>query len=233
MTQLIIPPGKKTGCLPRASRPGQWCSLFGERIPVIPVAQWGDLIGEVELRSCVSKIKDQDGVGSCATESTSQAVEIVRQVEGQPWVELNPWSIYWNTSGGSDNGSSIDENLVYARDYGICPESIWPREKGWKAKPSAEALTAAKEYRIVEFYDVGTTEEIGTALLLGFPVVFGWQGHSCVLTQLLTVTTAEYANSWAPSWGDNGFGSIKLSAINFQYGAWALRTATINAKVDV
>jgi hypothetical protein len=233
MSTLIIPDGKKTGCQLRTTRPGQLCSLFAEKIPVIPVAQWGDLIGEVELRSCVTQVLDQDGVGSCATESTSQAVMIARKLEGQDFVLLNPWSIYATTSGGVDNGSSIDENLAFARDYGICPESVWPRSKGWRAKPHADAMAVAKEYRIGEFYDLGTTAEIGTALLLGFPVVFGWQGHSCVLTQLLTTTVAEYCNSWAPTWGDEGFGQIKLSSVNFGYGAWALRTAIINARTDV
>lgn len=228
---LIIPDGKKTGCKPRMSKPGQWCPLFGEKVPTIPVGEWENLIGEIELRSCVTNIKDQDGVGSCATESTSQAVEIVRKLEGQEYVELNPWSIYSTTSGGRDQGSSIDENLIYVQAHGICPESVWPRSKGWSAKPSAEALEVAKLYKIEEFYDISTVAEVGTALLLGFPVVFGWSGHSCVLTQLLSTTTAEYANSWAPSWGDAGFGQIKLSAINWSYGAFAVRTATVNAKV--
>lgn len=227
MTPLVVPDGKKTGCLLRNTRPGDLCSLFGEKINVIPAAEWPELIGSVELRSCVTKIKDQDGVGSCATESTTQAVEIVRRFEGQEFVELNPWSIYWYTSGGRDSGSSIDENLAYVREKGIAPESAWPRSKGWKSRPSAEAMEAALQYRIDEFYDVTSIAEAGTALLLGFPVVFGWSGHSCVLTQLLNTTTAEYANSWAPTWGDNGFGQVRLSSINFGYGMFALRTVTV------
>lgn len=230
MSTLIIPEGKKAGCLPRKTRIGERCSLFGEQIKVIPQQEWSDLIGEVELRSFVTKIKDQDGVGSCATESTSQSIEIVRSFEGQPYVELNPWFIYHTTSGGSDSGSSIDENLEFVRANGVAPEDIWPRSKGWRAKPSAEAVEAAKQFKIEEFYDITSIAEIGTALLLGFPVVFGWSGHSCVLTQLLDQSTAEYANSWAPTWGDQGFGKIKLSSINFQYGAFAVRTAAWNAK---
>jgi hypothetical protein len=208
---------------------GVCCPLFGERVPVIRKEEWQDIIGDVELTSLVRKIKDQDGVGSCATESTSQAVEITRAFDGMPWVELNPWSIYCFTSGGRDNGSSIDENLVHVRQYGICPEAVWPRSKGWSAKPDKDAMEAAKLFKIDEFYDLTTTEEIGTALLLGFAVVFGWNGHSCVLTELLSASpsTAKYANSWSPQWGDEGFGTINLSSINFQYGAFAVRTITV------
>jgi len=112
------------------------------------------------------------------------------------------------------------------RDNGIAPESVWPRSKGWQATPSADAREAAKLYRIEEFYDITTTAEIGTALLLGFPVVFGWSGHSCVMTQLVNPTTAEYANSWG-NWGDQGFGQLRLSSVNFNYGAFAVRTVSL------
>ena len=229
--KLVVPPGKKTGCLPRKSMMGGVCSLFSEKLAIIPVAEWPSLLGNIELRSCVTKIKDQNGFGSCATESTTQSMEIVRKLEGQEWVELNPLFIYHTTSGGRDQGSSIDTNLEFARDYGIAPESVWPRSKGFTAKPSADAVEAAMAYRIMEFYDIASISEAGTALLLGFPVVFGWQGHSCVLVQLLSTTKALYANSWG-NWGDQGFGTINLSSINFGYGMFALRTATINTKVD-
>ena len=229
MEKLIVPPGKKTGCLPRKTRMGEPCGLFGEKVTVIPIGEWATLLPNIELRSCVRKIKDQNGFGSCATESTTQALEIVRQLEGQPWTELNPLFVYHTTSGGTDRGSSIDENLAFARDYGIAPESVWPRSKGWSAKPSAEAKAAAMEYRIMEFYDIASIAEAGTALLLGYPVVFGWQGHSCVLVQLLSTTTALYANSWGIySGSDQGFDTINLSSINFGYGMFACRTATIN-----
>lgn len=226
---LIVPPDRATGCLPRVSRPGEWCSLAAEAIGVIPVEEWAGLIPDApNLRQRVNKIKDQDGVGSCATESTTQATEITRDMSGQPWVELNPWFIYHTSSGGRDSGSSVDANLRFVREKGIAPESVWPRSKGWRAKPSAEAYEAALSYRIEEFYDIQNTTEIGSALLKGFPVVFGWSGHSCVLTRLLTPTQAEYANSWG-NWGDQGFGKINLRSINFGYGAWALRVPQMSA----
>ncbi len=224
--QLIIPDGKKTGCNIRRTRPGELCPLYTKNVPTIPTGEWPALIGKVELRSCVNQILDQDGVGSCATESTSQATMIIRHVAGQPFVLLNPWSIYWYTSDGRDQGSNIDENLAYVRENGICPEAVWPRSKGWNTKPSAEALEAAKEYKIIEFYDCGSIAEIGSALLLGFPVVFGWQSHSCVLTQLLSTTKAEYANSWG-DWGDKGYGYDDIRIVNWGYGAWCLRTAKL------
>lgn len=231
MTTLIVPPGKKTGCLERASKVGQWCPLASEQIEIIPRGEWPDLIGKVNLRKRVHQIKDQDGVGSCATESTAQSIEITRDVSGQDFVQLNPWFIYYHTSGGRDRGSSIDENLRFVRERGVAPETIWPRSNGWRTRPSEEAYEAARKYRILEFYDITSTQEVGSALLLGFPVVYGWQGHSCVLTRLLSVDEAEYANSWGTRWGDEGFGRIGLHEINFRYGAYAVRVPVFNESV--
>jgi hypothetical protein len=178
-------------------------------------------------------VKNQGNVGSCATESTTQGVEIVECLTGLEWVELNPWFIYATTSGGRDQGSSIDTNLAFVREHGIAPESVWPRSKGWQATPSADARAAALAHCIDEFYDITSVAEIGTALLLGFAVVFGWQGHSCIFTQLLTTSEAEYCNSWSPNWGDKGFGRLRLSSVNFAYGAYAIRTTRVTVPVGV
>lgn len=222
---LVVPPGRATGCLPRRSAPGEWFPLLADKMDIIDPSEWLDWIGGIELSPHVPVVLDQDGVGSCATESTTAAVMLARVLRGEPHVMLNPWFIYHTTSGGSDSGSSIDENLAFANEFGIAPESVWPRSNGWRTNPSEEAYAAAKEFRILEAYDITTTAEIGTALLRGFPVVFGWQGHSVLFTELLSLTRAKYLNSWAQSWGDDGFGELELSAVNFRYGAFAVRVA--------
>ncbi len=221
-TPLIVPLGKVTGCLPRVSQFGELCEPFASAIDVIPRDKWAGLIGKVNLRPQVKVVLDQDGVGSCATEATVGAAMIARAAAGQPHVLLNPWSIYRVTSGGRDGGSNIDSNLAFARDTGILPEAYWPRSKGWRATPPDGWEQVAAKNKIKEFYDLRNEEELGTASLLGFSIVFGWQGHSCVITSLLSPTMAAYLNSWG-DWGDQGFGKIKLSSINWGYGAWALR----------
>ncbi len=222
-TPLIVPPGKVTGCLPRATQFGEICEPFASAIKVIPRDKWAGLIGRVDLRPQVRVVLDQDGIGSCSTEATAGAAMIVRATAGQPHVLFNPWSIYRVTSGGRDGGSNIDSNLAFARDTGILPDSYFPRATNrWNATPPSGWEQVAANYRIAEFYDCANSAEIGTALLLGFPVVFGWSGHSCILTSLLSPTLAAYLNSWG-NWGDQGFGKIKLNSINYGYGAWALR----------
>jgi len=224
--KLIIPPGKATGCLPRASQYGKLCDKLEDRIEVIPREYWQEYLnGGIELRSRVREILDQNGAGSCACESSGQSYMIVLVCQGHTFVLVNPWSVYSVTSGGYDGGSNIDTNLAYMRDVGILPMSVWPRSKGPLTKPPQRLLdTVAINYRIDEFFDIGSVDEVGTALIKGMPVVFGWQGHSCVLVDLIDKDRGRYANSWHSSWGDEGFGIIRFSQINWGYGAFAVRS---------
>ena len=235
MSGLILPPGKAFGCLERKLPFGKvpGCPPMADVIEIIPEKDWGDLIGKVSLRPNVKVILDQDGVGSCATESCTQGLMIVRDVARLPFELLNPWSVYCWTSGGRDQGSNIDSNLVHARDKGILPESYWPRSKGWRTKPPTGWEDVAKDFQIEEFYDIRNTTEVGSALIKGFAVVMGWSGHSVILTRLLDNETAEYCNSWDESWGDSGFGTIKLRSINWGYGAFSIRTATSHGGTPV
>lgn len=227
--EYATPPEFRSGCLLRTSLPGERCPLFGDRIEVIPKAEWAAHIGQVSLRPYVTEIFDQDGVGSCASESSTQALQIALAFAGRPWVQLSPWFVYRSVSGGRDSGSSIDDNLEFLRTSGSCPMEMLPRSGGWKAKPSAEAVEAAKSYRIDEYYDITTAEEFGTALLKGFPVVYGRSGHAIVAVELVSPSEIRYCNSWG-DWGDGGFAVESLSKVNWGYGAFAVRTAVESTK---
>lgn len=214
------------GCLPRATKFGECCDPMTDRIKVISSDEWSGIIDANPDLGCKQHVEAvfRQKYGSCATESTTGGTAIVRAQAGAEFVLLNPLSIYRVTSGGRDGGSNIDSNLKFARDKGILPESYWPRSKGFQATPPPGWEKVAANYRIHEFWDIATTEEVGTALLLGLPVVFGWRRHSCTLVKLLKKGKAIYLNSWGASWGDGGFGTIRLAEINFRYGAFAIRT---------
>ncbi len=228
----IVPPGFRTGCLPRQSKPGEWCPLFSSRIRPIPQDQWAALAQEITLRPHVKNVYNQGQVGSCASESVCQSVAIGRARANVPDVLFNPYGVYHFVNGGRDQGSTLDANLKFARESGCFPESVWSRSHGWQQRPSEEAIEAAKQHRILEFYDIRSVAEFVTALLVGFPVVYGARGHAVTGTAHLHAQKApEIVNSWGTRWGDNGFGIwVPYSGLAdmLRHGAFAVRTTTQN-----
>lgn len=230
------PADRLPGCLPRRSRYGEWFPKLEDHITVVPRNQWAQIAAaQTPKRKYVQSVLDQDGVGSCATESTTGAVMLTRAIAGMNHVLLNPWFIYHHTSGGRDGGSSIDDNLRFIQEYGIAPEAVWPRSKGWREKPSQEAYDAAKQFCGIEVFDIGSVDEMVSALLLGYVVVWGANGHSVLKIDYIDETKGLDLNSWGTGWGDGGFGVwTNYKGVQWGYGAWALRTVTeANAKIAV
>lgn len=230
-----VPRDKALGCLPRVSKPGDWFPLAAEKIETIPRSDWPDLIPKVRNSSLVWTVLDQDGVGSCASEAATGAVMAMRELSGQSKVLLNPWFVYHTVSGGSDRGSSIDENLRFVRENGIASMDVWPRSKGWRTRPSAEAVEDAKKYRIEEAYDVTNVDEFVSCILKGFVVEFGYRpgggGHAVCAVDVVDMDRFRFINSWHESWGDNGFGTLRFSDIDWRFGAWALRVPTFSGQI--
>lgn len=228
--QFIIPDGKKTGCLYRTTRVGSRFPMFGEKIEVLAASEIEDIIAArkkegIRRRDFILEIFDQDGVGSCACEATAQALQSTKVAAGHAAELLNPWFLYYHTSGGSDRGSSIDEDLEVAADIGISTMSVWPRSKGWRDKPSDEAYASAQLNKIGEIYEVTAKAEAQTALVKGFFIQFGHDGHSELMVDLLSLNVADVANSWSTDWEDGGFhdGGFSLDRINYAYGCFAVR----------
>jgi hypothetical protein len=203
--------------------------MAADHIEIIPRSEWQALAAQISLRPFVKQVLNQGQVGSCAAEATTGALMIAKSFADSlaPFVLLNPYFVYNTTSGGRDAGSAIDDNLAFARDKGIVPEAVWPRSKGWRTRPSAEAFEAAKAHRILEFYDISSIDEMVSALLKGFPVVYGSNGHAVCKVQHLDESKGLDLNSWSESWSDGGFGVWSTyRAVNWSYGAFAIRVTT-------
>lgn len=229
MSDFIVPPNQATGCLLRSTKVGEACPLFGERIEVLPDSEIEKIIAarkaaQIRGRDTVESVLNQGNVGSCATESAANGLRITKRRQNTPCPELNPWFIYYHTSGGRDQGSSIDENLKFIRENGVASMEVWPRSKGWQTKPSNEAYVNAKQNVLDEFYDVLTVQEAKTALALDFVVVFGHDAHSELMVDILSLQNADVLNSWSKDWGDGGYHTFPFSRINFGYGCFAYRT---------
>lgn len=206
--------------------------VYREAMPIIPKSDWDDMLAVVNRPECSSlvwNIYNQASVGSCAAEAENKMGETIRELCGRPRILFNAYATYHYTSGGRDNGSSLPDNVDFGFEKGCIREEKWPRSKGWKATPSDDAMQDALNYRFDECFDIDDSSraafetEIGSALLCGLPAYVGIPGHAILLTELLTKTTAKYANSWDKSWGENGFGKVKLSELVMGYGAFVVR----------
>lgn len=182
---------------------------------VIPVEEWAEWLGgSPDLRPFTLGIKDQNGYGSCTCESGSAGVECVNNFARGDRTVFNPLAVYGRVNGGSDSGSSLEDVIAFLQKYGAFPESVWPRSKGWRTKPSDEAYAAAENYRLGEVYAVKSKTEMGTALIQRKPVHYWYDGHAVLAVALLSTTQFLFQNSWG-DWGDNGYGTMSFSSVGY------------------
>lgn len=161
---------------------------------------------------------------SCASESKDGGMQVCERYAGQKITRFNPWGTYHYVCGGGDNGSTLEDNISSAMSRGCFPEEVWPRSKGWRTTPTAAALEAAAEHKLLAVWKVNSWEEAGSALLYGFAVYYWYDSHAVLMTKLLSTSKFEYRNSWGTSWGDNGFGTMDKSQIG--QGFYAIRVST-------
>lgn len=204
------------------------CASIREAISLVDEKHWETMSksdAHLGKREWVQYILDQDGVGSCASESACQllATMIFNDSNLQPPV-FNPWFNYQKTSGGVDRGSVIGHNVEDMVKRGACPEEVWPRSKGWRTPPNREALRVAKFFRLKKYFHIKNHKEFVSALLQGFFIHFGIPGHAVDGAMYLGSGKILYPNSWGYDWGDKGFGVTSLDNIRYDYGAYAYDT---------
>ena len=251
MTDLLLPPGFGTGCLPRKSQYGSLaCAApLADRMDVIKQADWDDFLTEMEepvdLKPFSTFTYNQASWNSCAAESVTGACNTISEANGKTFELLNPWSMYAYTSGGRDAGSYIDENATWLATNGILPDSVWQRynENGrvvnpWNKKPPM-SLFEEHGRKMREWCDIDTDDEFGTALLSGRPVVFGYKigrgGHAVYATRLFRQGRnwmIEWHNSWDVTWGNKGFGVMPLSNVSSGFGTFCPFNTNYDAETE-
>ncbi|MBE3134866.1 MAG: hypothetical protein IMZ55_15470 [Acidobacteria bacterium] len=221
---LATPPGKARGLTMTNFAP-QPTLVAPEEVGIIdlPEKDWPDAIAQAKAARARPfdhfwHQLDQDGKGSCAGEGCTGLLMGVREHMNQKRVVLNPWSLYYFSGGGRDAGSSLQDNIHYAQKLGVCPESVWGRDKGLR-KPSDEAMAAALSYRILEWARIETQGQIIFCLTTGRGVFTGYTGHAFFLDEAIDPLRYGWRNSWG-NWGDNGRGTISHRSLQLSYGLW-------------
>lgn len=234
-------------------------ALFGDKQPTfedaiqtIPRSQWQAEIeridaGQIHTEHLITRIYNQGQEGSCVSNATAQAHEIIqaRQYGKDRVVHLSAISLYKRCGRSPGSGSMVNDNLDEMVSTGILPlnndankakfKHVFPATGFYTSYPDGWKETA-KLFRGAEWFDIRSLDGFITALILGYPVVYGRAGHSiCAVRPKMESgrLTVMYANSWG-SWGQgagdftSGFGHDSESMIRSGAGwAFALRSVTV------
>lgn len=214
----------------------------------VEIEEFDGYVFDLEVEGDHSFVAEGVGVHNCTSNAGTQGWEVLHNEAfgKEAWIELSPISLYKRVGRSPSSGSTVSDNVREMRDIGALPTNAektkletmglnpahtmpetgfsTPFPQGWKE--------TAKYFRIQEYFDVESIEGFFSALLSGFAVHYGRAGHSilgvsAVFNQSKNGFYICYANSWAPSWGENGFGydseGYVRDSIN-RYGAFAYRT---------
>jgi len=137
-----------------------------------------------DLRALCSVIEDQGTIGSCASNATIGAIEILINKLGHTYEDLSRLFVYYNarTLDGSianNNiayGSTLRNNIKTCVDIGVCTEALWPYTTMlWNILPNCDAYTDAIRHRVTDYYRLDNNDNIEYALAEGNCVIFGIQ----------------------------------------------------------
>lgn len=229
---VLTPAGKMRGLIPRATFCGTEPEgiYSADEIPLVPWEQMPDRIADLERQKATlwhiwkdSKIgaKDQNGFGWCHAASCTDAVELKREAQGLPYVQLSIAGIAGPVTGYRDRGAYIFDDLDQSVKAG-CPSTAFVpdlqlKRSGWKPGAEADGL----KHRVTEWHK-GQSRNVQqhlSLLLQIFPVCVGLNYWGHAVTDLRAVDyrpnlaadnwrryAVDFLNSWTASYGENGVG---------------------------
>lgn len=221
------PPGGSLRCRGRIPRDYQQQPLgfmscapaYG--MPVIPRSEWDERIRDLERSQsripdiCDAmglKRKNQRSTNYCWIFAPVYALEIMRVVQGQDYVELSPASCGSKITNFRNVGGWGTAGLKYLVDYGAVPSRLWPDTAIERQFDTPAADNERRRFQVDEWDDLPTTfDAVADRVLNGFPAPIGlnWWGHEVTATALVKLDgTGRYGmlidNSWGSEWGQNG-----------------------------
>lgn len=224
-------------------------------VELIPRSKW------VEFKNTLKSIPilDQNGHGSCVGHASASAVMKCRAKQGMTFQLLSPCFVYALGNGGRDAGMVISDAADILRQYGICLESEFPEGNIYKSQiPDQAYETAKSRFLALDIYQCNSFDEIGTALQLGWDVVYGITvgsqfdnldrdgvpgfggargGHALADAESMIIGSKgnwliPTRNSWTRKWGLDGF--CNLSEDHFSRSgyidAYAIRVMKTDPK---
>ena len=208
----LVPDGHKTGWLAE-DEDQKWLDSLEVGTPFT----YGDYQPIHEMLKKPSewlRIEDQNGFGSCQGHSLSSVCEIAYYNASKgDIIQLSRWFAYVGTQKidgiRGDQGSTISGGASLAKQYGICPEEVYPYPRRYTYEITQAQYDAAKPYRLKTARRMETVDDVRNWLdggLGGINIGVRWGGGGHAVAIIETEGSGfKLANSWGTSWGDRGF----------------------------
>lgn len=154
----------------------------------------------------VQKIRSshQGNTSQCWAHSVVNIVRLIRALNGQPAVDLTASSLGQRINGG-DGGGWSGQAMEFICEKGIVPTSMWPENTFGRRLVTPEAEAAAMDYRVTEFWDLQTWDELISCLCMhGTGASGGWNhlGHAMAIIDAEVIDGAVAIRVW-DSYGDD------------------------------
>lgn len=216
------PDGLSRGYIPRDYEQfpeGAFAAPFD--LPVIPRSEWTDRIEEMERtktrlsdlrRQAGMKSLNQNGTNYCWANGPTTCMQLIRLVNGQPFVELSPASVAAPIKGYRNVGGWGSQALEYIVEHGICSTEHWPANAINRKYDNAESRANRELHKVPEWWELRARsfDQLMTCLLLRIPVAVGynWWSHEVCGIDPVVISANKYGarilNSWGDGWEDRG-----------------------------
>jgi len=140
----------------------------------------------IDLRPHMPPVYDQGQIGSCTANGIAAAIQYDQIKNKNKWqFEPSRLFIYYQErviegTVDSDSGAMIRDGVKACATIGACADFRWPYDvTKFTEKPSNWAYWSAGVHKITNYASVGQNlNSLKSALLAGFPVVFGFTVYS-------------------------------------------------------
>lgn len=139
------------------------------------------LPAKVSLRPKMPPPYDQGQLGSCTANAIAGAYEFVADRDVRPSPTPSRLFIYYferylEGSVNEDSGAMIRDGMKVINNWGAPPEEHWPYDiNRFTLEPDQAAVIEAANHQATSYMRVKQTDrDVRTALVQGFPVVFGF-----------------------------------------------------------
>ena len=241
--------GLPRGCNPETGSFGQHCPLFSERFRsrLIPRGEWSEIIQSLgpNYERHKSWQYDQRQEGTCTSQAGAGCYSYLAHKAFGIEIAPAPISLYKFCAPNPNSGSTTSCILRRARDHGMLlidtpenrailealgldPNHVLKATGYYQKFPDGWQETAS-QFKIDEFYELGNVDEMFSAMLLGFDILYGRAGHAIHGVDVIEYKNSfacEYDNSWG-DWGRDGFGLDTYGYLHSRvgrYGAYAIQS---------